>query len=95
LVPEIEKNSIKKISKIELKSTVIKKGDIQVHFSKNEISRIKYFMEKNDKTFCVWLNSKAIPITDEIYEAVRALPKELPFHFDDYILTLGVKNDSL
>jgi len=90
VVPIIEDNKIEEIHKVELKSTKSKNGEIQVHFSKNEIARIKHFIKKEDETFRVWLNCKENDITDIVCKAVRELGEELPFYFEDYILTLGV-----
>ncbi|MEA3552841.1 MAG: hypothetical protein U9R39_00410, partial [Campylobacterota bacterium] len=90
VVPIIEDNKIKEILKVELKSTKSKDGEIQVHFSQNEIKRIKYFIEQKDSSFRVWLNCEDNDITVPVCDAVKQLPEQLLFYFEDYILSLGI-----
>lgn len=79
-------NQLNGIKKIELKTTT-RSENIEIHFSHNEIQRILHYIEVDN--WEIWLNNETHNITQIVREAVKTLPKELPFSFNDYILKLG------
>jgi hypothetical protein len=86
IIPNFDMNGkIIGIKKVELKTTT-RSDNIEIHFSHNEIQRILHYMDVAN--WEIWLNIEENNIIYDVRNAVKSLPKELPFSFNDYILKL-------